>query len=248
MSLETLERPGSPQIDSRGTLPPRRHRWHRNEDDIRRWAELFRSGITILNIARECEVDPGTVSQELHRLGFTVTPGHHMVEQLPLKYSSQFIDLIDKGPDCVLEFVKNRVWGIQASSTGEKQLRSFCEFVRLHHQGVGVEEIARRLSCHRSTIAQWREGTDQPYLIRAVNDTLTFVPRVGWKFLPLRLTSGGSEPSSWIQVPQIIQSYDDVLTLINQIQTLEKTYDRAASLGLLRINERRPGANTETRH
>ena len=42
----------------------------------------------------------------------------------------------------MLKFVKDRVWGIQASLTGEKQLRNFCEFVRLHHQGVGVKEIA----------------------------------------------------------------------------------------------------------
>jgi len=37
-----------------------------------------------------------------------------MVEQLPLKYSPEFIELVDRGPDAVLEFVRNRVWGIQA--------------------------------------------------------------------------------------------------------------------------------------
>jgi hypothetical protein len=157
-----------------------------------------------------------------------------MVEQLPLKYPRQFIELIDRGPDHVLDFVKNRVWGIKASASGEKQLRKFCEFVRLHRQEVGVEEIARRLSCHRSTVAEWREGTDQPYLIRAVNDTFALVPRVGWKLLPMHLTSGGSEPSNWIQVPQTLQSFDDILDVISQIQPLELTYDRADAFGLPR--------------
>jgi hypothetical protein len=154
----------------------------------------------------------------------------------------QFVELVDKGPDYVLEFLKSRVWGIQASSTGEKQLRNFCEFVKLHHLGVGVKEISRRLSCHRSTIAQWREGTDQPYLIRAANDTLTMVPRIGWRLLPMYLTSGGSEPSRWIQVPQAIQSYDYVLDVINQIRPLDGTFRRAMlfELGKAKVQAMRP--------
>jgi hypothetical protein len=89
----------------------KRHRWRRSDEDVRGWAELFQGGITIVRIAEKYHVDPDTVSQQLHRLGLTITPGHHMVEQLPLRYSPQFIELIDKGPNAVLEFVKNRVWG-----------------------------------------------------------------------------------------------------------------------------------------
>ena len=157
-----------------------------------------------------------------------------MVEQLPLRYSMQFIELIDKGPEAVLEFLTDRVWGIRASLTGAKQLQSFFEFVKLHHQGLGVEEIAKRLSCHRSTIAGWREGTDQPYLIRAVSETLPVIPKAGCRLLPMHLMSGGSEPSGWIQVPQAIRSYDDILNLIVQIEPLERAYERALYFGLTR--------------
>ena len=151
---------------------------------------------------------------------------------MPLKYPPQFIELVDKGPDAVLEFVKSRVWGIQASSTGVRQLRSFCEFVRLHHQGVGVKEMARMLSAHQSTISHWRDGTDQPYPVRAANDTFPITPPTGWKMLPMHLVSGGSEPSGWIQVPDVIQSYNDVLRVISQIKPLEETYSRASLFGL----------------
>jgi len=226
-----------------GSEVPKRHHWRRNEEDVRIWAELFGSGITILRIARRYHVDPETISQQLHRLGYTITPGHHMVEQIPLKYKRQFIELVDKGPEAVLEFLMDRVWGIRASLTGAKQLQSFCEFARLHHQGMGVEEIARRLSCHRSTIAEWREGTDQPYLIRAVNETLLATPRAGWKLLPMHLASGGSEPSGWIQVPQVIQSYDDVLSVVDQIQPLEKTFERSVVFAISR--ERLQAMRTE---
>lgn len=221
----------SPAIDEHRL---KRSHWQRNEEDIRKWAELFQSGITIVHIAEKYRVDPKIISQQLHKLGITITQGHHMVEQLPLRYSPEFIELVDKGPDEVLQFVKERVWGIQASSFGEKQLRSFCEFVQLHHQGVGVKEMAQRVSAHRSTISHWRNGTDQPYLIRAVSDTLAITPKPGWKVLPMHLSSGGSEPSSWIQVPQNIRSYDEILELIYQIQPLEETYQRAAFFELSR--------------
>jgi len=227
MCTGNTERPGS-QLDSgEDARVPKRHYWHRNDDDIRKWEELFRSGTTILHIADQYHVDPNTISQELHRLGCAITPGHHMVEQMPLKYSRQFIELIDKGPDSVLEFIRGRVWGVQASSVGEKQLRSFCEFVKLHHHGVGVEEIAQRLSAHRSTIAHWRDGTDQPYLIRAARDTLPIGDKPGWKLLSMHLSSGGNDPSRWIWVPQKIQSYNDLLSVINQIEPLPGTYMRA---------------------
>ncbi len=195
---------------------------------------MFRSGITIVHIAERDHVDPGTVSQQLHGLGLTITQGHHMVEQLPLRYSPQFIELIDNGPDAILRFVTDRVWGISATELGRQQLHAFYEFFQLHHKGVGVKEIARRLSLHRSTVAEWREGTDQPYLIRAVTDTLPITLRPGWKLLPLHLSSGGNEPSDWIQVPLKINSFSDVVDVIHQLHPLESTYGRATQFGLSR--------------
>jgi transposase-like protein len=214
------------------SVPQKRRRWSRNDEDVKNWSELFQSGITIVHIAEKYHVDPNTVSHELHALGLTIKQGHHMVQQLPLRYSPEFIQLIDRGPDAVLEFVKNLVWGISATDQGTRQVRAFCEFFQLHHQGVGVKEIARRLSLHRSSVAEWREGTDQPYLIRAARDTLSIQPTDGWKLLPMHLTSGGSEPSGWIQVPQVIRSYDDILGVISQVQPLQQAYDRAKFFGL----------------
>jgi transposase-like protein len=219
-----------------------RRYWRRNEEDVRRWAELFRDGKSIVRIAAEEGVDPGTVSSRLHRLGLDIKRGQHHVEQLPLKYSPEFIDLTRQGPDRVLDFVRQRVWGIAATDRGREQLDSFCEFVHLHQQGVGVEEIARRLALHRSTVAEWREGTDQSYIIRALKDTIANTPREGWKLLPMHLKSGGGEPSGWMQVPVRIQSYADVLGVIGQLRPLEKTYERAPIFGLARdqIDAMRP--------
>jgi hypothetical protein len=228
---EPNEGPSNDRGHSEDTPQQVRHYWRRNDVDVRRWSELFKSGIAIIHIAERENVAPCTISAQLHKLGLDITPGHHIVEQLPLKYPPQFIELIDKGPEAALEFVKSRVWGIQASLTGEKQLRNFCEFFRLHHHGIGVVEMARRLTTHKSTIAHWREGTDQPYLIRAANDTLLMAPKANWKLLPMHLSSGGSNPSGWIQVPTSM-SYDGTLDVISQTRPLEATFERAQLFGL----------------
>jgi len=220
--------------ESAGALEPtaKRHRWRRNDKDVQRWAELFRSGKSVLRIALEEQVAPSTVSAALHGLGFEFRMGQHRVEQPPLKYPNEFIDLIGQGHERVLEFVKGRIWGIGVTEMGRKQVESFCEFVRLHQRGVGVKEIARTLGVHRTTVAEWREGTDQPYLIRALRDTLSLEPRPGWKLLPMRLSSGGGEPSQWVHVPEVITSYDDILHVLEQVRPLKETYERAATFGI----------------
>ena len=62
---------GGPLCDgghSKDTEIRPRHRWRRNDEDVRRWAELFQSGITIVHIAEKYHVDPNTISKELHKL------------------------------------------------------------------------------------------------------------------------------------------------------------------------------------
>jgi len=58
----------------------------------------------------------------------------------------------------------------------------------------------------------------------------------------MHLSSGGSEPSGWIQVPEKIRSYTDVVEVINQIQPLEETYSRASLFGITKtqVQEMRP--------
>ena len=224
--------PTESEFERRPESTAKRHRWRRNDKDVQRWAELFRGGKSVLHIALEEQVAPSTVSAELHGLGFEFRMGQHRVQQPPLKYPNEFIDPVGQGQESVLEFVKGRVWGIGVTEMGRKQVESFCEFVRLHQRGVGVKEIARTLGVHRTTVAEWREGTDQPYVIRALRDTLSLEPRPGWKFLPMHLSSGGNEPSGWVEVPSVIASYADIVRVIGQLQPLVATYTRGEQFGL----------------
>jgi hypothetical protein len=112
----------------------RRYRQWREEDG-RRWKESFEGGKSILELAAADKVDPKIVSQWLHRLGVEVYQGRHRVEQLPLKIPNELAELLSHGPDRVLKFLDERVWGLTATESGAEQLRRFCKFIDLHKQG-----------------------------------------------------------------------------------------------------------------
>ena len=181
---------------------------------------------------RQTKVDPKLVSQWLHKLGVEVYRGKHRVEQLPLRIPAELVELLSKGPNHVLKFLDERVWGITATVSGTSQLGKFCRFIELHKEGIGVELIASRIQVHRSTIAEWRDGTDQPYLVRASSAALRYQVSPSQKLIPLHLDSGGNEQSDWIQVPTQVIRYADVEKVVNQLTPLPQTYELGKQLGL----------------
>jgi hypothetical protein len=183
---------------SRDTGRRRYRRWR--EEDARQWKGSFEGGRSILEIAEADKVDPKIVSQWRHRLGVEFYQGRHRVEQLPLKIPNELAELLSHGPDHVLKFLDERVWGLTATESGLGQLRKFCKFVELHKQGTHVEDIASRIQVHRTTIAGWRDGSDQPYLVSVARTMVLSKLKVGWKALPLHLDSGGNVQDRWILV------------------------------------------------
>ena len=208
----------------------RYRRW--TENDAKRWKEAFESGKSILEIAAADEVDQKIVSQRLHRQGVEVYQGRHRVEQLPLKLSVELVELLRKGPDHVLKFLDERVWELGTTKTGTGQLGKFCEFVELHNQGTGVLDIVALTDTCKSTIQRWRDGTDQPYLVKMADAAVRAQAVSGYKILPLHVTSGGNELTGWIHVPTRISHHSDILEVLNQITPRPETYQLAAKFGL----------------
>ncbi len=201
-------------------------RWR--SKDAQRWARLYQSGKPITRIAAEEDADQSTVSRWLHKLGLEIKQGSQRVEQPPLRYSKEFIGLINQGPKKVLQLVKERVWGVMATENGIRQLNDFCKFFQLYRRAIGVKESAKLLGVHRSTIAEWRGGTDQPYLAKIANLTLNVASlEHAWKLVPLRISSGGNILRRWITIPSRISSYEDITKLVCQLKPLDETCRRA---------------------
>jgi transposase-like protein len=240
MSSESEKTKDSPLGDwghSTDTVRGKMRHTHWQIQDALRWAQQYQSGKSILQIAAEEHVDQSTVSQWLHRLGLDIKQGSHRVQQPPLQYSNVFIELVDHGPEKVLQFVRERVWGIMATEKGIKKLNDFCEFFQLHRQGIGVKEAARKLGVHRSTIAEWREATDQPYLAKIANSSLNFAPlEHGWKLLPMHMSSGANELTDWVTIPDRMRSNEDITKVLEQLQPLSRTHERAKQFGLSEQN------------
>ena len=206
-----------------------RRKW--SLEDANRWAEKYRSRTSILRIAREEGVDPGTVSTWLHRVGIQVKQGMHFVEQPELQISHAIVGLCHKGPEFVRKLVEGRIYGAQVSDVGFGQLQKYCRFIQAYKKGLGVEETASLLGVHRTTIASWRKGTDVPYAVMLAWRACE-APKEGWRWLPTHLDAGGNEQSGWIQVPARIESYSDIVQVVGQLNPLDSTYSSAQRFGL----------------
>jgi len=186
----------------------------------------------VLKIAKEEGVDSGTVSSWLKKLGLDIKQGQHFVGQPSLNLSPELVDLLSRGPTEVRKLVTGRIWGVQPSANGIQQLEKFCGFIELYRSGNGVEETSRDLRVHRTTVTKWRNGADQPYLVKLATVSVIPPSHEGWMTLPMTISSGGNAPEGWYDVPTSIQSYDSLVGLLGKLRPLETTFARAARFGL----------------
>lgn len=201
-------------------------------EDVSRWEALYQKGSSIVQIAAKERVNYETVAQSLHKIGVEIKLGRRPWQQPPLGIPRRLIALVGLGHSKILRLVREQVWGLDTTPKGIEQLRNFCEFVRMHGIGVGTKEVAKTLGVHRSTILKWRQGINTPYLAKVANSLSGRSLSPGWKFLPLRISSGGNEQKDWIRVPESVHGYNDVLSVIRQTKPLEQAYERAVTLGL----------------
>ncbi|MDA4121687.1 MAG: hypothetical protein OK456_00735 [Thaumarchaeota archaeon] len=237
MSSDKKDSNGSPEGDgvhSRGTKT-RHFRGYWNLENTKDWVEMFlEDHLPIEDIADKVVTDPATVSAWIKKHGVEVHQGMRRKERDPPQISQELAALLAKGPDEVLKYLDQRVWGISASEAGLKQLKKFCDFLALP-LSVWSKEVVRGLHIDKSMVGAWTKGTMRPYLVRVADTALHTEVRPGWKLLPLWLESGGNEQGSWIQVPTQISSYDDIQTVVRQLTPLQSTYQRGAIFGL--VNE-----------
>ena len=219
------------EADSRG--PTERHfRGFWNLEKTNPWVEMFeKDRMSAQAIAAEVGADETTVSNWLKKHGVQIHRGLHRVEREPPKISPELAKVIYDGPEAVLKLLEERVRGVSASTTGLKQLKKFCDFLKKPFT-VGTNAASSELGIDRSMIKEWTEGTKQPYLVRVAQAALQTASKPGWKMLPLWLESGGNVQGRWINVPTAIQNFEDISSVVKQLNPLDDSYRRAASFGL----------------
>jgi hypothetical protein len=195
--------------------------------------DKYRNRVSILKMAREEGISPDAISAWLHRIGVDVKQGQHFVEQPRLQISDGLQKLLLSGPNGVIDLVQSRAWGVQLSDYGIKQLERFCKFVNFHQSGFGVKEISRDLDVHRSTVTEWRTGSNRPYLVKLAEICLRDGLRSGCKWLPLRVQAGGNKQSNWIQVPSRVNHYEDIEPVVKQLAPLERSVQSIANFGVV---------------
>jgi len=220
-----------PQSGSTGAKPARK-RSRPTLADAERWAEKYRNRTSIQRIAREEGVDPGIVSSWVKKVGIEVKQGQHFVAQLPLGVPPDLTELLFRGPDEVVQLVVDKMWGIQITGVGAQQLQKFCRFLDLHREGKGVEQIASMLGLHRSTVAEWREGTGLPYVVKLAAIAKDLPSRSGWKWLAKETWAGANETSGWVHVPVEPLRYADLEEAIGALEPSAEGLRRAAALGI----------------
>jgi hypothetical protein len=199
-------------------------------DDARRWADRFRAGSSFLEIAHSEGVDPGTVSKWLGRVGVEVRPGHHRVKQPELKIPELLVNALRRPAEEIIDEIQSRFYGFRATDKGLEQLRKYVEFIRLYREGKGVEETAAILGIHRSTVAEWRNGTDMPYTVKLLSHG-RMPDKPGFQFLPLVISSGGNEVGQLIGVPKL-PTFDGILEVLSQLTPTDRTYARCQLFGI----------------
>jgi hypothetical protein len=167
----------------------------------------------------------------LRKVGIQVKQGVHFIEQPALHIPDVIVGPLQKGPEFVRRLVEERIYGAHVSDPGYVQLQKYCTFVKAYGDGKGVEETARLLDVHRSTIRSWRMGVDIPYLAKLAIQA-SEVPRRGWLWLPTQLVAGGNAMSNWIQVPMKISNFTDIVGAVGLVKPLDSTYSHAQAFGL----------------
>jgi hypothetical protein len=128
----------------------------------------------------------------------------------------------------------------QKASFNEREsaiTETYFRFLEKYQQGGSFAPIARQAGVAPSTALGWLEG-QQPRRVRIASGIPREEPVPDYKWLPMRFRSG-KYPEDFIQVPEHVKSYRDVLIVLQQLTPIENEYlsELHARLGLRSIDE-----------
>lgn len=100
----------------------------------------------------------------------------------------------------------------------------YFRFLAVYAEGGSFADIARRAGSPVSSVSGWLDG-HQPRLVRVASLIPKEPPLLGHKWLPLKFIDG-RYPTNFIEVPNKIQSHEEILSVLKQLKPTENEYMR----------------------
>lgn len=134
--------------------------------------------------------------------------------------------MIDKIFKCVkengsIEFI-DKFFGIKPTQRDFERFEKFKEALKLKFiSKLSIKEISKRIGISRDTISLWVKLKQLPFIVQMLKIYLALGdPKQNWKWLPLNVGFGQTLDGPWIHVPMVIQEFDDIKEVVNQLQPL----------------------------
>lgn len=119
-------------------------------------------------------------------------------------------------------------FGIKLNSRDLGKTKQYFTALSLKEKGFSSKEIANILGISKSTVAKWFWTSTIPFEARLYK---TFQklgkPEESYKWLSLNTTRGGLLTGPWIQVPETIDSINEIMVVLNQIHPIENYLELA---------------------
>ena len=115
----------------------------------------------------------------------------------------------------------------QTATFYERELalaKRYFKFLALYAAGGSFADIARRAGSPESSVRGWLGGL-QPRLIRVIAGVPKELPLPGQKWLPLKFIDG-KYPANIIEVPNKIQSHEEIMQVLRQVKPTENEFMR----------------------
>ncbi len=186
----------------------------------------------LTGLAREFNVQPGTLGVRI-RDGITPRLYLHIDQSISRSDALEKMKTINdknNGVTTKVEYdrrMSNYYLRYQEQSASfqtreELVAQNYFKFFEQYQLGGSFKYIAQKVGVAPSTGLGWLEG-NQPRKIRIASTIPQEQPIPGHKWIPLRVRAG-RYPENFIQVPERVQSYVDVVRVLRQLKPLENKY------------------------
>ena len=113
-------------------------------------------------------------------------------------------------------------YGINPSEKDKKDAVNFLKVHKLRYNKWSKNKICKQLGISKYKINHWLYDNNFPFIIRLLDVYLSLgKPKENMKWLSINSTKGGIFIGPWIQVPEKINSIDDIISVIIQLKPLD---------------------------